>query len=186
MLSLLMSSLEKGLLSAAAAHILCLIEASNGWCQGKNISRFRCWMLQILDWSNQTPLYGTGEWFRICLGMSTTLVHSRYLTESHKLLLRLPLVLLMLIIMCHPCRMGQLGGQTSSLISHRSQCHILVIPIFGSAISSIVCLYVTSSRHCFSFCNPKSSLFKWPAHGHGINLDLWLVYCRRLDKILGH
>jgi hypothetical protein len=42
--------------------------------------------------------------------------------------------------------MGQLGGQTSSLISHRSQCHILVIHIFGSAISSIVYLYVTSSR----------------------------------------
>jgi hypothetical protein len=43
------------------------------------------------------------------------------------------------------CRMGQLGGQTSSLTSHRSQCRILVIRVFGSAISSTVCLYCTAS-----------------------------------------
>ncbi|KAL6627366.1 hypothetical protein ACP70R_031092 [Stipagrostis hirtigluma subsp. patula] len=37
-------------------------------------------------------------------------------------------------------KMVQLGGQTSSLISHHSQCRTLVNRIFGSAIFSTVCL----------------------------------------------
>jgi len=61
-------------------------EASNA--KVKSNTRFQCWMHQILDWSNQTPWSGTGEWFRICLGMSITLVLSRYWTEAHKLLVK--------------------------------------------------------------------------------------------------
>jgi hypothetical protein len=76
--------------------------------------------------------------------MSTTLVLSRYWTKAHKLLWKLPLVPAKLLH-CIMCMVGQLGGQTSTLTSHRTQCRILVIHIFGSAISSTVCLYVTAS-----------------------------------------
>jgi hypothetical protein len=76
--------------------------------------------------------------------MSTTLALSRYWTKAHKLLWKLPLVPAK-ILHCIMCRVGQLGGQTSTLTSHRTQCRILVIHIFGSAISSTVCLYVTAS-----------------------------------------
>ena len=64
--------------------------------------------------------------------------------------------------------MGQLGGQTSTLTSHRSQCHILVIHIFGSGISSTVCLYVTASMafvfHSVTlkvFFYQRTSRWKW-------------------------
>jgi len=64
--------------------------------------------------------------------------------------------------------MGQLGGQTSTLTSHRSQCHILVIHIFGSVISSTVCLYVTASMafvfHSVTlkvFFYQRTSRWKW-------------------------
>jgi len=71
------------------------------------------------------------------------------------------------ILLCHLCRMGQLGGQTSSLTSHRSQCRILVIHIFGSVISSTVCLYVTASMaFVFHSVTLKFFFISAPADGN--------------------